>query len=176
MQVFLAFGIALPPTTTTMFRALVTLEGTLEALSPGFPIIEAAQDIAAELVRGRFAPQSLQEQAREEMLRLVPILQRVPRHLDRIATLIERGEITIRVSLFSDESDVKVIARLVNRAVLALLGSALGLLSVILLGTPGGPSFSDTVSFFDVLGYIGLYIGAVLILRAVLAAVRDESG
>lgn len=176
MQVFLAFGIALPPTTTTMFRALVTLEGTLEALSPGFPIIEAAQDIAAELVRGRFAPQSLQEQAREEMLRLVPILQRVPRHLDRIATLIERGEITIRVSLFSDESDVKVIARLVNRAVLALLGSALGLLSVILLGTPGGPSFSDTVSFFDILGYIGLYIGAVLILRAVLAAVRDESG
>jgi ubiquinone biosynthesis protein len=176
MQVFLAFGIALPATTTTMFRALVTLEGTLEALSPGFPIIDAAQDIAAELVRGRFSSQSLQEQVKEEMLRLAPILQRVPRHLDRIATLIERGEITIRVSLFSDESDVAVIARLVNRAVLALLGSALGLLSVILLGTPGGPLFSDTVSFFDVLGYIGLYGGAVLILRAVLAAVRDESG
>ena len=40
-QVF-PFGVSLPPEFSTFFRALVTLEGTLTTLSPGFLVIEAA--------------------------------------------------------------------------------------------------------------------------------------
>jgi len=39
-----------------------------------------------------------------------------------VATLIERGEVGARVSLFADDRDVAVVTRLVNRVVLGLLG------------------------------------------------------
>jgi hypothetical protein len=50
LQLFYAFGINLPPEFST-FRALVTLEGTLTALSPGYLVIETAEQIAAEWAR-----------------------------------------------------------------------------------------------------------------------------
>ena len=78
LGLFFAFGINLPPEFSTFFRALVTLEGTLTTLSPGYLVIEAAE-IAAEWAR-------------------------------------------------------------------AGLGGLVGLLSVMLLGTQGGPSFTGDTS------------------------------
>jgi len=37
LQLFFTFGINLPPELSTFFRALITLEGTLTTLSPGYP-------------------------------------------------------------------------------------------------------------------------------------------
>lgn len=37
LQIFLAPGIAMPPTTSLLFRTLAILEGTLRALCPGYP-------------------------------------------------------------------------------------------------------------------------------------------
>ena len=46
---------------------------------------------------------------------------------------LERGDLQVRVSLLSDDEDVRVVTRLVNRSVLAVLGSVVGVLSVMLL-------------------------------------------
>jgi hypothetical protein len=43
------------------------------------------------------------------------------------------GRFTTNLRLFSDRHDVQVVATLVNRAVLALIGAALGGMSVIML-------------------------------------------
>jgi ubiquinone biosynthesis protein len=174
LGVFGAHGIALPATTTTMFRALVTLEGTLTTLVPGYRVVESAQEVGRRLLVDRIGPSSLRDDAQRELLTLLPALQRAPHHLDRIATLVERGELRTRVSLLSEKRDVDVLTRLVNRGVLALVGSALGIVSAVLLGVDTGPDLSPTVSMLDVLGYAGLAAGAVLVLRVVLAAVQED--
>jgi hypothetical protein len=75
---------------------------------------------------------------------MLPLLRRAPRHLDHLdhldhlATIIERGEARAQLSLFSDEHDVRVVTNLVNRAVLAMLGGVVGLMSVALLALLGG--------------------------------------
>jgi ubiquinone biosynthesis protein len=97
----------------------------------------------------------------------------VPRHFDRIATTVQQGEITGRVSLFSTRRDVEVIQRLKRRDVLAFVGAALMLLSIMLVGTEGGPTLTDETSLFQLFGFIGLFLGVVLILRVTLAALRD---
>jgi ubiquinone biosynthesis protein len=61
------------------------------------------------------------------------------------------------------------VTRLLNRAVLAVLGSVVGLLSVMLLGTPGGPPFTGDTSLFQFFGYFGLFCASVLILRVIVA-------
>jgi hypothetical protein len=46
------------------------------------------------------------------------------------------------------------------------------LLSVMLLGTPGGPNFTGDTSLVQFFGYFGLFCATVLILR-VIVAIRD---
>ena len=173
LQLFFAFGITLPPEFSTFFRALVTLEGTLTTLSPGYLVIAAAERLAAEWARGQLTPASLEELARKELASLALLLRRTPRHLERIATLVERGNLQARVSLLADEHDVRVLTRLLNRAVLALLGAVIGVLSVMLLGTQGGPPFTGDTSLFQFFGYFGLFCATVLILRVIVAVLRD---
>jgi ubiquinone biosynthesis protein len=175
LGIFLAFGIALSPTTSLLFRTLVTLEGTLATLCPGYPIVQAAEDFAGELVGERLAA-TWEDTAKQELVGLLPLLRRAPRHLERVATLIERGEIGAQISLFSDDRDVAVVTRLVNRAVLGLLGGMVALASVGLLAVPGGPQLTRATSLLDLFGYMGLFLAVVLILRVVMAVLREEAG
>jgi ubiquinone biosynthesis protein len=142
-------GSTLPPEFSTFFRALVTLEGTLTTLSPGYLVIEAAEQIASEWARARLAPASLEELARKELGSIALLLRRAPRRLDRIASIVQRGDLWARVRLFADEQDVRTVTRLLNRVVLAGLGGVVGLLSVMLLGTQGGPPFTGDTSLFQ---------------------------
>jgi ubiquinone biosynthesis protein len=75
--------------------------------------------------------------------------------------------------VLADESDRRYVSALVGRAVLAFLGAALGIMSVMLIGTRGGPAFFPGTSLFHVLGYVGLFFSTVLILRVVIAISRD---
>jgi ubiquinone biosynthesis protein len=176
LGIFLAFGIAMSPGTSLLFRTLVTLEGTLSLLCPGYPIVQAAEDFAAELVHERLAPATWQETAKQELVTVLPILRRAPRHLERVATLLERGELGAHISLFADDRDVAVVSRLVNRVVLGLLGGMVALASVGLLAVPGGPQLTRATSLLDLFGYLGLFLATVLILRVVMAVLRDGAG
>ena len=124
------------------------------------------------MLAGRLRPDAVQAMLRDEAIRLAPLMQRAPRHLDRIATLIERGELRGHVSLFSSDRDVALVTRLVNRAILGLAGATLGIVSAGLLAidSAGGDA---GMPLLDVLGYAGLFSGIVLILRVVLAALRE---
>ena len=97
----------------------------------------------------------------------------MPRHLDRLATIAERGDLGARLSLFSDSHDVAVVTRWVNRFILALIGSVGGIVSVILIGTQGGPHFTGDTSLFQFFGYFGLFWCLMLILRVVVAVLHD---
>jgi hypothetical protein len=52
-------------------------------------------------------------------------------------------------------------------------GHRVGLLSVLLLGTQGGPPFTGDTSLFQFFGYFGLFCATVLILRVIVAILRD---
>jgi ubiquinone biosynthesis protein len=165
----------LPRSTTTMFRALATLAGTLEQLSPGYPLMDVIAHIGGAEFRNRMLPESVSELVQQEWAQLGPLLSRAPRHMDRIATLLEHGRLTTRLRLFTDPEEIGVLERLLNRVVLTLLSIGVGLVSVLLLGTTGGPTFNAIgVSLYEVLGWIGLSIGVILLLRVLLAVLRNE--
>ena len=166
------FGIRVPADLSTFSRALVVLDGTLTTLSPGFSLADHARAVAAEWASERLQVQSLDELAKAEVIGLLPILRQLPRHADRIATQVERGELLARVSLFSTSEDRNFISRMVNRVMLGLLGAALGGISVVLISLPNQTLIASQ-EFFQVFGYIGLLGSAVLILRVVATVVRE---
>jgi ubiquinone biosynthesis protein len=173
------FGLVFPPVITAVFRAMITLEGTLARLAPGFQIVEETRKMAASWLGEVLGPASLREAATDEVLGLLPVLRRLPRRFDRIITSLERGTLTTSVRLLADQRDRHFVAAIAGRAVLAFLGAAFGIISVMLIGVRGGPLLFPTAtgtggtSLFHVFGYIGLFFSLVLILRVIITITRD---
>lgn len=141
LRLMLDFGLAFPPSVAAVFRALVTLDGTLRILDPSFNILDEAKAATAASTRHVIDPDALHDAVAQEALSLLPLLRRLPRRIDRIANAAERGTLGVNVRLFADQRDVRVVNELVNRALLALIAVALGLISVQLLAThAGGPT------------------------------------
>ena len=163
------FDIRLPRELTMCFRTLAMLESTTRAIEPSYSLVPALRRLLGDTASPT-APGPLQDQLTEELVRQLPRLRRLPGHLERVASLAARGQLRGRISLFSAADDVRVLMTAVNRLVLTLTGGLLFIGSALLLAVAeGGP---DT-SLPEVLGYVGLAAGAVLLLRVVAAVVRD---
>lgn len=168
-------GMRLPPSTTTMFRALATLAGTLETLSPGYPIFEVTAEIGGDEMKERIHPYSMGEFVIKEWAELGPLVRRFPRHVDRIARLAEHGRLTGRVRLFAFPEEVRVVERLLNRVVMTLLTIGLGGISVALLTADGGPVVAGIqVQAFQLLGWATAAFATLLLLRILLGVLHSE--
>jgi ubiquinone biosynthesis protein len=173
LQLLFDYGVTLPTELSTFFRALIVLEGTLMCIAPGYSVIDGAEAFASQWVRSQISPSSVQQAVREELTRTIPMLRRLPRHIDRAFTAIERDGLRVRVTHFDDEQDTRFVTRLVNRFVLAFLAGAIGLISVGLISIEGGPPFSGDTGLLRVLGYFGLFCATVLAMRVIVAVLRD---
>ena len=81
---------------------------------------------------------------------------------------------TFRVDLFSAVEDTRWLTHIVNRALMGFLGAVLGVVSVMLFQTAGGPELTSDISLFQLLGYFGRFGGAILIMRVILDVLRES--
>ena len=164
------FGLRTPRWMTTLGRTFVTLEGTLRSVDPSFSVVDAAMAEAGGVLRPDLSPTTLRQSVEAEAMKQFPRLQRLPQRVDDLLGQAVQGRLSVRLSAFNDARDVDLVTTLVNRAVLALLTTALGLGSVLLLRIDGA---GTEVTVNEVLGYTGLAVAAVLTLRIVAGIVRD---
>ena len=176
LRLTLDLGLTLPASTTAMFRALATLTGTLEQLRPGYPVIDKIAELGGDEFRRRHMPASAVEYLKHEWSELGPILSRFPRHVDRLASMLEHGRLGVRARLLADPDDRGFIERQVNRFVLTLLSLGTGVVATMLLGLEGGVQFPwFDVGLYQVLGWLGLFIAMTLLFRVLLAVLRVEN-
>jgi ubiquinone biosynthesis protein len=168
------FELAIPPEIATVLRALATLEGTLSLLTPGIDIAAEARDYAADHVAAALSPAAVPKSAAGEVAALLPVLRRLPRRFDRVTGALEQGRLSLNVRLFADERDRRVVTGLTHQFLLALLSAASGIVAAILLGTPGGPQITPTVSLLQLIGYNLLIVGGILGLRVLYVILRTR--
>ena len=171
--VFRDFGIVLPRSTTTLFRTLVTLLGTLQVIAPGYDITEGARRLGGEIVADQVAPKNLEELVLQQAMNAGPALSRLPRQLDEVARALLRGELRTRVSLLSEPEDVRVLRDMVNRGVTGVIASALALTSAILVTADTSPG-PGGVSLMEVLGGVGLFVSVLILLRLIVQILREH--
>ena len=171
-KIITSHQLGVPPEVAAVFRALATVEGTIARISPGFDLVAASRQFAAAHVTDRLAPEALRRTATEELATLLPMLRRLPRRIDRIAAAAESGRLGMNVRLFADERDRRHFTELLHQALLAVLGATAGIMAVLLLGTPGGPKVTDSMTLFQLFGYNLLVICTVLVLRVLVLIFR----
>jgi ubiquinone biosynthesis protein len=168
------FELAIPPEIATVLRALGTLEGTLTLLTPGVDIAEEAHQYAADRVASQVAPQAVRKTAGDELATLLPVLRRLPRRFDRVTGALEQGRLSLNVRLFADERDRRVVTGLSYQFLVTFLGAACGIVAALLLGAPGGPQISPSLSLNQLIGYNLLIVAAILVLRVLFTIFRNR--
>lgn len=168
------FGLRLPRWFGTLSRTMVTLEGTIHAIDPDFSLVEAARAHAGEAGGGgggRLA--TARELFEKEAMGQLPRLRRIPQRLDELFGQAASGRLSVRLSPFADERTERIVTRLVDRFVLGLIASAIGIGSVLLLGVDKGPMLGGDIPLNEALGYTGLASATVLTLRILAGIIRD---
>lgn len=122
LRLLLDVGVAFDAELAGVFRAMITLEGTLRLLDPQFNLLDQARRVAGDLLAQRVVPDSLQAAVGGELLGALPLLRRIPRHLDRLATGRQRCTLAVHARPLADRRDVRTLADLVNRVALSVLG------------------------------------------------------
>ena len=61
-----------------------------------------------------------------------------------------------------------------NRTLLTIIATAVGLISVQLVDMTSGPELTPSLSLMQALGYLGLGISVVLFLRAFVAIMQSD--
>ena len=166
------FGIRLPPWFGTLTRTMVSLEGTLTTIDPEFSLVDSARAHAERTMRAP-SVSGLKESVEHELLHQLPRLKRVPERIDDLFGQLVAGQLSASVSVLSDERDVRLVTKLVDRLVLAVIAAATGVGSTILLGVELGPTLGGSVSINEVLAYFGIAVSSVLALRVVAGIIRD---
>jgi ubiquinone biosynthesis protein len=168
------FGLAFDPQLAGVFRALLTLEGTLRVVDPDFAMVDEARSMADKVGRRVFGPGAFGRTAGEDLLRLAPLLRRIPGRLDRITAAMERNEWGYNVRLLAHEDDLRLAQRVFARATVAFLSAAIGLVSALLIGVDDGILVASGVTLAQALGYLGLLVATVLGMRVLVAISRDR--
>jgi ubiquinone biosynthesis protein len=164
-----SFQITLPGDLVVLLRALITLDGTLGVLCPGFGVVSAGMDLARE--RATEDGGDPDAMLRDALVGELPVLRRLPADVGRTLALASRGSLQFRA--VAAEDDDRFARTLANRALLAGVGAALALVSVLLMGLDVGPRLGGGARLVVALGAGGLFLGAVLMLRVVAQVVRD---
>ncbi|MEG0596049.1 MAG: AarF/UbiB family protein [Aurantimicrobium sp.] len=164
--------ISVPTELGGAFRAVATVEGTLRVLSPEFELLKAATEFAQVRVKETFSPKGIASMLQEEVQSFLPLLRRFPQRIDNITSSLSEGRLSVNVRLFADRRDRSLIRDLVNLVVVAFLGGANGIMATMLLISNGGPPINDTLTLFQLFGYLLVMVTGVLTLRVLFDVFR----
>lgn len=172
LGVFRDFGIVMPRSATTLFRTIVTLQGTLELISPRYRLVAAVERVGGDVVGQALDEDGLPDFAKQQALNVAPVLARLPRDVDDVLRSLLRGDVRARVSLLSEPDDVAAAQRLVNRLVQGIVCGAIALPSALLLTASADDGAKSSVVV--AIGAIGFGFSMLMLLRLLLQIQRER--
>jgi ubiquinone biosynthesis protein len=152
-------------------RTLITLEGTLKVIDPGFDLGREAEQIVARDQRDEFG--TPEELIKKELVRAVPALRTLPEHTEAIASQWRSGRMVVRTERYAG-ADRPVVDTWVNRVLVALCGAAGALTSAVLLVAGSLTSNRAVRDVIWTLGFVGLGSTTVLLMRTVAQALHAQ--
>ncbi|MFI8438025.1 ABC1 kinase family protein [Streptomyces sp. NPDC079020] len=167
-------GLTVPPEVAATFRALATVEGTVERLVPDFDIVTEARRFATARIQERLTFERVKDSLVDEAISFTSVLRRLPRRVDRISSALEDGRLGVRIRLLADERDRRFLRGLVHDVLLSFIGGIIALVGAVLLSIDSKPTIIGSVSLSQLIGYNLLVISCILVLRVIFSISRGR--
>lgn len=175
MTIILRHEFGVPPQVAAALRALGALEGTLATLSPGHDLVDSARKQGRTLLGEQFSPQQVRQSLEDQLLTLVPLLQRLPRRVATIADQLEAGRLSVGVRLLGDPRDRAYVDDVLRQLITTLLASACAICGVLLVVADTGPMLVGSVPLYSFLGGTLFFFAFVLAARALARVFRPRA-
>lgn len=167
-----ANGLPVPAELAIAFRAVATLEGTLRVLSPEFDFIAEASAYARRRISDAQRPKVIADAVVRELTDLLPLARRLPRRIDRITRDLADGRLSVNLRLLADRRDRALLRDFMSLAATTFLAGVTGIMAAMMLTSTSGPIITDTISLYQLFGYLLVIVSGVLTLRALLDIFR----
>ena len=168
-------GLSVPPQLAAVFRALGALEGTLRQIDPDLDLVSASRRVGRDFAREQLEPQALRASAEEQLARMLPLLQRLPRRVDALTESLQRGDLSVNVRLLADERDRSFLTGLVQQVTMTALAAACALCGILLVITDSGPLVGPGLPLYVLLGATLFLFAFVLAARALVLVFRHSA-
>lgn len=170
-------GMQFYPSVAQALRSVVTLDGTLHLIHPGFDTFREAKEFSEDYMHAIWKkpfenPKQMLSTIEEELALAIPALRKLPRRMDQLIKRIESGKIILHHDIFSDKANNQFITLLFSKFVLLMVGITFGIISVALLAIA---QIIETVYavYLNTASYVGLFLCAILLVRLSVQAIRD---
>ncbi len=162
-------GLQVPSALTLLSRSLLTLEGTLGVLNPGFDFAGTGTELAKTDAGDTLGPP--EEVIQRELVRALPSLRTLPESIEAITAQLRAGRLTMRTEHFGGE-DREVVDRWMSQTLVVISGGTGVIASAGLLVAAGVTQLEEVRQTLWVLGFGGLTFSATLLMRSVAQALR----
>lgn len=171
------FGLHFYPSVNVALRAIVTLDGTLSIICPGFRIFSEVKDFSNDYLKSSFLkpfkhPGETKNLIEEELALMLPNIRKIPRRLDQLFRKVESGKIILHHDIFSDKANSMFVTQLFSRFILLMVGITFGIISVALLAISQFIHNAYAI-YLNTAAYLGLFLCAILLVRLSIQAIRD---
>jgi ubiquinone biosynthesis protein len=161
-------GLRPPATITLLTRALLTLDGTLHLIDPGFDLAkEGTALVSTDSTMG--TPEEL---IQRELVRALPSLRTMPEHMEALANQLRAGVLSVRTERYAG-NDRHIVEQWIDRLALVAVGGFGAIASGLLLIAGSATSHDEGVrATLWGIGFAGLTFASVLMMRAVAQILR----
>lgn len=171
-RLVLNHGFSIQPEIAASFRALASLEGTLRLLSTEVDMVEVARIQGRQIFGAELRPGRIKDTLETQLISYLPILQRLPRRLNKITEDLEQGRFTVSIRALAHPEDKSFITGIIQQIVVAIIAGSATLGAIVLLTSDSGPMMTETVRLYAFFGYCLLFVGFVLALRSLVLVFR----
>ncbi len=167
--------LAMPPSLLLVFRTLISLEGSLRRLVPGYDMVgrglSRAPHIALQLASPRTVMLGLQAQSAI----LSEQMRRLPRRIEGITQALQDGTFQVRVRALESADDRRWLDSILGEVTATVVGVALVATGFFLAVSDVGPELAEGVRTFSFLGSVLGLGGMLLLLRSLSGAFRRRA-
>ncbi|MEK4091313.1 MULTISPECIES: ABC1 kinase family protein [unclassified Viridibacillus] len=170
------YELKLYPMVGVALRALITLEGTLNGVDPTFDLFSEAKRFTAKNKRSFVtisSPTELKDHLQQELIMMLPMLKQMPKKIDHITTRLEKGEMKVKLDMFSGKENTLFISQWFSLFILLMVGITFGIISVALLAISQFINTAYAV-YLNTVSFLGLFLSAVLLVRLSVQAIRNS--
>ena len=156
------------------FRALAAVEGTLLIIDPSMDLVNEARAEGTRLVSGKISIGSLKDQFEQRMMALLPMLDRMPRRINKISEDLEQGRFSMKVRVLAHPADRRYLTGLFQQLIVAILAGAAVVGAIMLIDSNEGPLLTGEIHLYAVFGFALLFGGFVLGMRALMLVFKPD--
>lgn len=171
----IAHQFAVPAQIGAAFRALAAVEGTLLVIDPAMDLVAAARSEGSRLMSGKLKFGSVKEEFEHRMISLLPLVNRLPRRINKITDDLEHGRFSMNVRVLNDPSDRRFLTSLFQQLIVAVLAGSAVLGAILLITNNGGPALIEGIHLYGFIGFVLLFGGFVLGMRALMLVFKSTS-